>query len=130
MARRKKDDPPTDGTTATETPPTEASAPESNGNGNKPCQSFSLPAGNGNYIQASIWPKVLKTEGKPDLTVYSVTVRKSWRHEQSGEWQNSQFFRTTELFMLQYVLRAAEDWILSQRVQDSLSKGNAEDIPF
>lgn len=89
---------------------------ETNGEPNRPNKTFSLPAGNGVWIEAACWPKVLKFDGQ-DVTVYSVTVRKSWKDAPSGEWKNSQFFRTSELFLVQYVLKQAEEWVLSMRVQ-------------
>ncbi len=86
---------------------------------NRPCKAFSCAISAGVYAEASIWPRELTMDGKT-FTVYSVTCRKNYRTDDG--WRNTSFWRGSELFILRYLLEAAERWIVGQRTE--------EDPPF
>lgn len=92
--------------------------------GNKPVETFSVPCGGGAYVQASIWGKQIEYDGSP-LTVYSVTVRKSYRDGTTQEWKNTNSFRGSEIYCVQHVLTLASTWILNARTTTA-----STDIPF
>jgi hypothetical protein len=141
MARKKKgDDAAETNGVATEHPPTEpqngvateplppevttANPPEANGSTtetNRPCKTFSCAAAAGVYVEASIWPKVIKIDDR-DVTVYSTTLRKSYRREGDGTWGNTNFLRGSEIPVAVHVLSLAATWIMQQRT--------TEDPPF
>jgi hypothetical protein len=83
---------------------------------NRPVKSIAVPAGDGVRIEASIWPREIIVAGKP-VTVYSATVRKTYRGE-DGEFRHTTSFRGSELHLVGYVLDAASRWILDQRRED------------
>lgn len=143
MARRKKGDgdapaetngvatefPPENAATGTaEAPPevttdTARAAPtETSGTTetNRPCKTFSCAAAANVYVEASVWPKVIKIDEK-DVTVYSATVRKSYRRD-DGTWGNTNFLRGSEIPVAVHVLTLAATWIMQQRT--------TEDPPF
>lgn len=115
MGRRKKTE---DNGVATAEPEnvveTNESPPEEAEQGNRPCKRFSIAAGNGVYVQASIWPRQITVKDK-EITVYSATVRKSYKKE-DGSYGNTNFFRGSELDLVVFVLDKASDWISEQRV--------------
>ncbi len=92
-------------------------------NGTRPVETFSVPCGGGAYVQASVWGKQIEYEGR-SITVYSVTVRKSYKDATTGEWKNTNSFRGSELYCVQHVLTCAGTWVLNARTTTS------SDIPF
>jgi hypothetical protein len=98
-------------------PPADVEVPPEPVNGTKPVETFSVSCGGGAYVQCSIWGKQIEYEGRT-ITVYSVTVRKSYK-DQSGEWKNMHSFRGSELYCLHHVLHCANQWILNARTTAS-----------
>lgn len=98
--------------------PTPQNSPPEPTNGNHPVETFSVPCGNGAYIQASVWGKQIQYEGRM-ITVYSVTVRKSYKDTTTQEWKNTQSFRGSELYCVHHVLSCAGTWIMNQRTESS-----------
>lgn len=98
-----------------ETPPVEH--PDDHAAPNRPARSFSYPVASGVYIQSSCWPKEIQYDGRI-ITVFSVTVRKSYWHEDEKCWKNTTYFRSSELSIARHALLRAEEWCLDQRQSD------------
>jgi hypothetical protein len=94
-------------------PPADVEVPPEPQNGTKPVETFSVTCGGGAYVQCSIWGKQIEYDGRT-ITVYSVTVRKSYK-DQAGEWKNMHSFRGSELYCVHHVLHCASQWILAAR---------------
>lgn len=106
-----------------EAPPEVTNQPEANGTTetNRPCKMFSCAAAAGVYVEASVWPRVIKIDDR-DVTVFSTTLRKSYRREADGTWGNTNFLRGSEIPVAVHVLSLAATWIMQQRT--------TEDPPF
>lgn len=83
-------------------------------NGSRPCKSFSIAAGSGVYIESSVWPRQISIDER-EVTVYSATVRKNYRKEDKT-WGHTGFFRGSEIGLVAFVLKKAEDFIAEQRL--------------
>ena len=115
MPRKKRDEPGSDGTTGGAPPaetngkPSEPVATEqlpppatAGGSPNRPVKSIAIPVGDGVKIEGSIWPREITVDGKV-VTVYSATVRKTYRGE-DGEYRHTTSFRGSEIPLVRYVL--------------------------
>jgi hypothetical protein len=83
---------------------------------NRPVKSIAVSVGDGVRIEGSIWPREITLDGRL-VTVYSATVRKSYRGE-DDEYRHTTSFRGSELPLVQYVLGCCSQWILDQRRED------------
>src|SRR6266545_2867278 len=83
---------------------------------NRPCKTFSCPVGGGVTIECAIWPKQVTVDQK-EVTVYSATVRKSYRKE-DGSYGNTNFLRGSEIHVAIHLMRSAETWIMQQRTTE------------
>lgn len=126
--RRRRPDGPDDNGAATAVAP-----PETNGTHaepatpqpigglvNRPVKSLAVPVGDGARIEGSIWPREVTLDGKV-VTVYSATVRKTYRGE-DDEVRHTTTFRGSEIPIVQHVLGCCSQWIMDQRRE--------EDPPF
>lgn len=92
---------------------TNGTAPETNGEANKPVKVVSLPVAKDTYVQASIWERTVTLKGGETFTTHEVSVRK--RYKVGEEWKSAHSFRASELYAVSYVVRKAEEYILDLR---------------
>lgn len=125
MAKKKRDEPGTNGTAGTgpadvngtHTEPVATVPPSApGGTGSGAVKSIAVAVGDGSMIEGWIWPREVTKDGKA-LTTYTATVRKSYRGEDE-ECRHTGSFKGSEIPIVQYVLGCCAEWILAQRRED------------
>src|SRR5688572_27109789 len=82
----------------------------------RPVKSFSCPV-NGGAVEVAVWGKVIQIDGK-DVTVYSVTIHKSYKNE-LGEWKHTSYLRGSECHVACRLLERAAGFTLDARTEES-----------
>lgn len=89
---------------------------------NPPVKRFKL-----RRVEACVWAREDKEDG---FIRYSITVQKSFRDKDSGEWVNSGFFFPEEAAVAQALIGQALGWIAEPREERSGKVSEEKDAPF
>ena len=133
-SRRKRGDPPTNGTVAVLDPPaTEPTqdtptdplpvAPKT-----RPAISYAAHSDRTTRIEVAVWARKVTVSETEEYTQYSLTVSRAWR-DADGNWTGNGFYRAHDVAVLLYLVQQAHHWSLSQRTQVRTPEANG-DVPF
>lgn len=113
MSRKKNTD--------VETPeqPKEEIPVATNGEKKKPVASWLLNSDKTTRLECSIWANEMHGQDGATWTQYSVTFRRSYKDNKDSQWYTSTSYRGHDLPILDFLIRKAQDFVLSMRTSDS-----------
>ena len=134
-SRRKRGDPPTNGTAAVLDPPATEPTPEPPTDPppvapkTRPAVSYAAHSDRTTRIEVAVRARTVTVSESEEYTVYSLTLRRSWR-DAEGTWTDNASYRPHDVAVLLYLVQQAHHWCLSRRTRVRTPEEKDGDVPF
>ena len=95
----------------------------------RPAVSYAAHSDRTTRIEVAVWPRTVTVSDREEYTVYSLTLRRSWR-DAEGTWTDNASYRPHDVAVLLYLVQQAHHWCLSRRTRVRTPEEKDGDVPF